>query len=82
VAVRQQLAVYFDVNGFYDEITNSINRAVWRVKNNRQAQKEWFRVTYHESFFEFTKERRYFLMNPLGNVLSKSSQFSNTKVKI
>ena len=51
------VVVYFDVNGFYDEITNSINGAVWRVKNNRQAQKEWFRILNLDSFFEFIKTR-------------------------
>jgi DNA repair ATPase RecN len=52
-----EVIVDFDTNRFYDEITNSINGAVWRVKNNRQAQKDWFKINSLESFFEFIRER-------------------------
>lgn len=52
-----EVVIFFDTNVFYDEITNAINGAVWRVKNNRQAQKDWFKVTDTNSFFEFISHR-------------------------
>lgn len=52
-----EVVIFFDTNVFYDEITNAINGAVWRVKNNRQAQKDWFKVTDTNSFFDFISNR-------------------------
>lgn len=52
-----EVVIFFDTNVFYDEITNAINGAVWRVKNNRQAQEDWFKVTDTNSFFDFISNR-------------------------
>lgn len=52
-----EVIVAFDVEKFYDEVKDSINGAVWRVKNNRQAQKDWFKITDIDSFFTYIKER-------------------------
>lgn len=52
-----EVVIDFDQNRFYNEISNSINGAVWRVKNNRQAQKDWFKIHDIDSFFIFIKER-------------------------
>lgn len=47
----------FDINNFYEQITNCINGAVWRVKNNKDAQQDWFKIRDIDSFFEFTRTR-------------------------
>ncbi|MEX2234026.1 MAG: hypothetical protein WD824_17810 [Cyclobacteriaceae bacterium] len=51
--------VDFDEDAFYDETSNSINGAIWRVKTNKDAQKQWFNIIDLESFFKFLKERYY-----------------------
>ena len=47
----------FDINSFYEQMTNCINGAVWRVKNNKEAQQEWFKIRDFDSFFEFIQTR-------------------------
>jgi hypothetical protein len=52
-----EVTIFFDEDSFYEETTNSINGAVWRVKNNKQAQKDWFRITDIKSFFDFISNK-------------------------
>lgn len=49
--------IHFDEKKFYDEMFPCINGGVWRVKNNRDAQKEWFKIDDIDTFFKFIKER-------------------------
>tara|TARA_R110002033_G_scaffold111930_1_gene157322 strand:+ start:2693 stop:5347 length:2655 start_codon:yes stop_codon:yes gene_type:complete len=43
----------FDIEKFYNEIYNCINGAIWRVKNNLKAQKNYFKIKDLNSFFKF-----------------------------
>lgn len=52
-----KVVVDFDSNSFYEQATNCINGAVWRVKNNKEAQRDWFKINDLESFFDFINTR-------------------------
>jgi DNA repair ATPase RecN len=52
-----EVNVVFDKVSFYTETTNAINGAVWRVKNNKEAQSGHFRITDTPSFFQYLKDR-------------------------
>ena len=52
-----EVIIDFDENKFYNEIYNCINGAVWRIKNNRNAQKEYFKITNIDNFISFLRER-------------------------
>jgi hypothetical protein len=52
-----EVIIDFDQEKFYDEIYHCINGAEWRVKNNKQAQKDYFKISDLDTFFEFLKTR-------------------------
>ncbi|MDY3548936.1 hypothetical protein PG291_10010 [Riemerella anatipestifer] len=51
------IAIDFDEEAFYDQIYNCINGTEWRVKNNRKAQKDYFKIVDLNSFFEYLTDR-------------------------
>lgn len=52
-----EVLIDFDQEKFYSEIYHCINGAEWRVKNNKQAQKDYFKISDLDTFFEFLKTR-------------------------
>jgi hypothetical protein len=57
VDIDIEVLIDFDQEKFYNEIYHCINGAEWRVKNNRQAQKDYFKIYDLDSFFDFLKTR-------------------------
>ena len=57
VDLNIEVIIDFDQEKFYDEIYHCINGAEWRVKNNKQAQKDYFKISDLDTFFEFLKTR-------------------------
>jgi hypothetical protein len=52
-----EVIIDFDVEKFYSEISNAINGAVWRAKNNTKAQKDKIKIVDLDSFFEFINKK-------------------------
>ncbi|WP_405395601.1 TrlF family AAA-like ATPase [Maribacter sp. Asnod2-G09] len=52
-----EVKVDFDVSKFYDEIYHCIDGAKWRIKGNKEAQKNSFKIRDLDSFFEFLRKR-------------------------
>lgn len=52
-----EVKIDFDIEKFYDEIYNCIDGAKWRIKGNREAQKNSFEVKDLDSYFEFLKNK-------------------------
>lgn len=52
-----EVKIDFDIEKFYDEIYHCIDGAKWRIKGNREAQKNSFEVKDLDSYFEFLKNK-------------------------
>ncbi|GER58893.1 DNA repair ATPase [Patiriisocius marinus] len=52
-----EVKVDFDVSKFYDEIYHCIDGAKWRIKGNKEAQKNSFEIRDLDTFFEFLRNR-------------------------
>lgn len=52
-----EVKIDFDPEKFYDEIYHCIDGAKWRIKGNREAQKNSFGVTDLDSYFEFLRNK-------------------------
>lgn len=52
-----EVIIDFDEDKFYDEIYHCINGSEWRVKNNKQAQKDFLNIFDLDSFYNFLKTR-------------------------
>jgi hypothetical protein len=48
-----EVIIEFNESNFYEKIYHCINGAVWRVKNNLQAQKDYFKINDIDSFYDF-----------------------------
>ncbi|MGV4460450.1 TrlF family AAA-like ATPase [Ornithobacterium rhinotracheale] len=51
------ITIDFDEEAFYDQIYNCINGTEWRVKNNREAQKDYLKIVDLNSFFKYLTDR-------------------------
>ncbi|SHJ36971.1 hypothetical protein SAMN04488007_0115 [Maribacter aquivivus] len=52
-----EVKVDFDVSKFYDEIYHCIDGAKWRIKGNKEAQKNSFEIRDSDTFFEFLRKK-------------------------
>lgn len=52
-----EAVIEFDENCFYEKIYHCINGAVWRVKNNLEAQKNYFKINDIDTFYNFLENR-------------------------
>ena len=52
-----EVKVDFDVSKFYDEIYHCIDGAKWRIKGNKEAQKNSFDIRDLDTFFEFLRKK-------------------------
>lgn len=52
-----EVKVDFDISKFYDEIYHCIDGAKWRIKGNKEAQKNSFEIRDLDTFFEFLRKR-------------------------
>ncbi len=52
-----EVSIDFDVNSFYDGLYHCIDGAKWRIKGNREAQKNSFGIDNLDSFIDFLKTR-------------------------
>jgi predicted ATPase len=52
-----EVIIDFDEEKFYNEIHHCINGAEWRVKNDRQKQKEHFKINDINSFFNYMQNK-------------------------
>ena len=52
-----EVKVDFDVAKFYDEMYHCIDGAKWRIKGNKEAQKNSFEIRDLDTFFEFLKNK-------------------------
>ena len=62
----------FNKEAFYNEIYHCINGSEWRVKNNKQAQEDYFKVVNLDTYFQFVKENYfevYYERGIYGNTL-------------
>lgn len=62
----------FNKEAFYNEIYHCINGSEWRVKNNKKAQENYFKVVNLDTYFQFVKENYfevYYESGIYGNTL-------------
>ncbi|MEL4309082.1 TrlF family AAA-like ATPase [Joostella sp. CR20] len=52
-----EVKIDFDIEKFYGLIYHSIDGAKWRIKGNREAQKNAFEINDLDSFFNFLKNK-------------------------
>jgi hypothetical protein len=52
-----EVLIEFNETSFYEKIYHCINGAVWRVKNNLKAQKEYFEIDDIDSFYNFLENK-------------------------
>jgi hypothetical protein len=52
-----EVKVDFDTLKFYDEIYHCIDGAKWRIKGNKEAQKNAFEIRDLDTFFEFLRNK-------------------------
>ena len=62
----------FNKEAFYNEIYHCINGSEWRVKNNKKAQEDYFKIVNLDTYFQFVEEKYfkvYYESGIYGNTL-------------
>ncbi|MEE4000828.1 hypothetical protein V1T75_10800 [Tenacibaculum sp. FZY0031] len=72
-----EVKIDFDIEKFYDEIYHCIDGAKWRIKGNREAQKNSFEVKDLDSYFEFLKNKylEFYVSDGIHSKTLKSKLF-------
>lgn len=78
-----EVKIDFDSEKFYDEIYHCIDGAKWRIKGNREAQKNSFEVTDLDSYFEFLRNKylEFYGSDGIHSKTFKSTLFFEEKRK-
>ena len=78
-----EVKIDFDLEKFYDEIYNCIDGAKWRIKGNREAQRNNFKIYDLDSYFEFikTKYLEFYKIEGIHSETLKSTLFFEEKRK-
>lgn len=78
-----EVKVDFDVSKFYDEIYHCIDGAKWRIKGNKEAQKNSFGIQDLDTFFEFLRNRylEFYHMDGIHSKTFKNKLFDELERK-
>lgn len=78
-----EVKIDFDTEKFYDEIYHCIDGAKWRVKGNKEAQKNAFGVQDLDSFFEFLSNKylEFYNSDGIHSKMMKAKLFHDSERK-